>query len=116
MKTNKAKQDRKKCKFDQLHLDEQVAKKERSKREVGAYKTGMNMAAGAVDRNTINDLLQTATVKPTPTNQRAAICPHYLLKGHTTIRSKKCLKNPARILAATTVALLTEATKIRGYC
>lgn len=94
MKTNKAKRDRMKRKYLQLQEDEKIAKKERSKRD-GTYKTGMNMAAGAADGYTEDDLLRAAARPPTR-GRNNIVCPLCGLKGHSTKRSKKCLQNPAR--------------------
>jgi hypothetical protein len=104
MKTTKAKRDRMKRKYLQLQEDEKIAKKERSKRD-GTYKTGMNVADGAVDGYTADDLLRAAATKPTRRSRnKNEVCSHCGLKGHSTKRSKKCLHNPARATAVTGAA------------
>jgi hypothetical protein len=95
LKTREAKRDRMKRKFDKLKEDEKIAKKERSKRD-GTYRTGMNVASGAADGYTEQELLEAAKMKPKSTT-RSRVCPHCGLKGHTTKRSLKCLKHPSAI-------------------
>jgi hypothetical protein len=107
LQTREAKISRRKRKNDMLANEERKAKGERAKRD-GTYQSGMNMAEGAQDGYTLEELLSAATAAPsepttttTTTNgtkscsRKQLVCPHCLLKGHSTKRSKHCLMNPA---------------------
>jgi hypothetical protein len=52
----------------------------------------MNMAEGTVDGYTLDDLKMAATDNRPPRNKaKTLVCPHCGKKGHSTMRSKKCL-------------------------
>ena len=69
-------------KYAQLRLDEAIAKKERAKRD-GTYMTGINMA----------EVQEEAEQQQKLKARNNVVCTHCGKKGHTTTRSKKCLKH-----------------------
>ena len=88
VKLTDTKKQRLQSKYEQLKQHEAIAKKERAKRE-GTYKTGINMEDVSEEEAKDNN---------TPTrNRRTIICKHCGKKGHTTTRSKKCLKHKDNI-------------------
>jgi hypothetical protein len=96
IKTTAAKKGRIQKKYTQLKLDEQIAKKERAKR-AGTYVSGINVAEGAQDGYTLEELNAAGDGNErAPSKHRArkdVVCPHCQLKGHSTKRSKHCTMN-----------------------
>ena len=84
-KETETKKQRLQSKYAQLRLDEATAKKERTKRD-GTYKSGMNM-----------DDVEEEVQQQKPKARRTVTCAHCGKKGHTTTRSKKCLKHKDNI-------------------
>jgi hypothetical protein len=111
VKTKEQKKLRLKRKFTALTNDEAKAQKERQTR-AGTYKSGMNMADGAVDGYTLDDLKIAASDNgPTTNTRKNLVCPHCGQKGHSTTRSTRCLHHngePTGIAAA--AALPDEGT------
>ena len=91
-KTTAKKKDRVKRKLEALKDDERQAVKERAKRD-GTYKKGMNMDEGGTDVYTEEDLQHKPSAKKKSMRNNDVICKHCGLKGHSTTRSKNCLKN-----------------------
>ena len=76
------------AKFEALRQNEAIAKKERAKRE-GTYKTGINMEDISEDDGNNNK-------NPNNKNcnkRKSVVCKHCGKKGHSTTRSKKCLRH-----------------------
>jgi hypothetical protein len=88
IKTKENKKLRIKRKHEDLLRDEQIARKERAKRE-GVYKSGVNMQ----DEDLDDDAGQqpNAAARNNRRSNKNIICPHCHLKGHSTTRSRKCL-------------------------
>jgi hypothetical protein len=115
IQTKAAKKNRQKRKHEQLVNDEKTARVERDKRE-GTYSSGMNVAEGAQDGYTAEELLS-AAADPTgkssaskkKTSRSQLVCPHCYKKGHSTMRSRHCLMNP-RSSQQTTAATESVAT------
>jgi hypothetical protein len=109
VKTKEQKKIRLKRKFTSLTNDEAKAKKECQTR-AGTYKSGMNVAQGAVDGYTLDDLKMAATEEGTATTRKNAkkklVCPHCGLKGHMTKQSTKCLHHNGPTVAVPLAASL----------
>lgn len=80
-----------------MKLDEAEARMARSKRE-GTYRRGMNMDEFGADGYTEEELRQLALQHPTKKSRKSAqqmdiTCKHCGQKGHSTTRSKQCLKH-----------------------
>ena len=91
VKQNETKKQCLQSKFEQLRKDEATAKKERAKRE--GYKTGVNLE-DENEEQTTNNNKQQSNNKPI---RRTVVCSHCGKKGHSTTRSKKCLKHKDNI-------------------
>ena len=101
-KQTETKKQRLQSKYAQLRLDEAIAKKERAKRD-GTYKRGMNM----------DDIEEDEEQQKKPKARKNVVCTHCGKKGHTTTRSKKCLKHKDNLhknLAGTTVTAETATS------
>jgi hypothetical protein len=82
--------------YDKMKDDEAEARMARAKRE-GTYCRGMNMQEFGADGYTENELRQMAANRPakksrTSAQQMDITCKHCLLQGHSTTRSRQCLK------------------------
>ena len=91
VKETETKKQRLQSKFEQLKQHEAIAKKERAKRE-GTYKTGINMEGVSNEEVNNNNKNRIA--------RKSVICKHCGKKGHSTTRSKKCLKHNDNTLVA----------------
>ena len=69
----------------------ELAKRQRARREGVQYQPGIGFEA---------DEEPPPGTKPKRKNMSKVTCPHCNVIGHSTTRSKKCLKNPARLVAA----------------
>lgn len=98
--------------MDQLRAETRKVIKGRAKKD-GTYLSGMNMAADTVDGYTLDDLLEAATKKPAAKRRKVddnIVCKHCNVRGHSLIRSKYCLKNPANMTA--TADIIPQAASI----
>jgi hypothetical protein len=108
VKTKEQKKLRLKRKFTALTNDEAKTKKERQT-GAGTYKSGMNMADGAVDGYTLDDMKIAASDNgPTTNTRKNLVCPHCGQKGHSTTRSTKCLHHNGEPTGIAAAAALLE--------
>jgi Zinc knuckle len=112
-KTTAKKKDRMKKRIDKMQDEEAIAKMERSKRE-GTYRRGTNMDEFGANGYTEEELRQYALAHPKGTSRKRKSsekqmdvrCKHCDLFGHTTTRSRQCLKyKPPKNNVPQTVAL-----------
>ena len=90
-KTPKAKKKRQEHFYQVLLEHAELAKRQRARREGVQYQPGIGFEA---------DEEPPPGTKPKRKNMSKVTCPHCNVIGHSTTRSKKCLKNPARLVAA----------------
>jgi hypothetical protein len=115
LKTKDKKKARLKRKFDQLKQDEVDAMISAKKRD-GVYESGYHMKEASDDDGEERQQQRGRAKKPSQSRQDV-VCPHCLKKGHSTTRSKQCLKNPfylAGSAAATTQVQHEEAVPDDG--
>jgi hypothetical protein len=110
LKTRNQKKQRCKSKFAKLKADEVVAQHERRKCE-GTYKSGRNMAEGAVDGYTVEDQEEHPQKKQKKTSLKDWVCQHCGRKGHKTTKSMKCAQYSGSKQAPARAGALTADDK-----
>jgi hypothetical protein len=118
--TTKAKEDRMQQRNDKMKLDEADARMARSKRE-GTYRRGMNMDEFGANGYTEEELRTMANQCPAKKSRSSAqqmdiTCKHCGLQGHSTTRSKQCLKykQPTVVVEQHPIALPGEDLELLG--
>jgi hypothetical protein len=91
-KEAETKKKRNERKMEACRKDERQAHVDRAKKE-GTYQKGMNMDEDGVDGYMAEDLQQKQPARKKRKTNNNVVCMHCGLTGHTTTRSRMCLKN-----------------------
>jgi hypothetical protein len=95
-KEAETKKKRNERKMEACRKDERQAHVDRAKKE-GTYRKGMNMDGDGVDGYTAEDLQQKQPARKKRKTNNNVVCMHCRLTGHTTTRSRMCLKNKGNL-------------------